>query len=87
MGKATHLFPSFTIRFLAEHTFINFAGAQETLTKSDNQGTFHWRNGQGRLTIDALSFPLAADGSKYPHFSAKFSYQSPPIITGPTMHA
>jgi len=79
-GKAKHFFPGFTIRFLRDHQFINSAGVQETLTPSDYQGQFHWHDGQGRLTIDASSFPLTTDGSRHPHFSADFAYYSLPLL-------
>jgi hypothetical protein len=73
-GKAKHFFPGFTIRFLRDHQFINYAGVQETLIPGDYQGQFHWHDGQGRLMIDASSFPLTTDGSRHPHFSADFAY-------------
>jgi len=73
-GKAKHFSPGFTIRFLKDHQFSNAAGVTETLTPGDYQGEFHWHDGQGRLTIDASSYPLTADGSRYPHFSADFAF-------------
>jgi hypothetical protein len=75
-GKAKHFFPGFTVRFLKDHQFVNSARVLETLTPWDYQGQFHWHDGQGRMTIDASSYPLTADGSKHPHFSADFAYYS-----------
>jgi hypothetical protein len=40
-GKAKHFLLGFAIRFLADHYFVNSAGALETLTPRDHQGKFH----------------------------------------------
>ena len=84
-GKAKYFFPGFTIRFIRDHQFTNSAGVVETLMIGDYQGQFHWHDGQGRLTIDASSYPLTADGSRHPHFSAEFAYYSLPIILTPVI--
>jgi len=86
-GKAKHFVPGFTIRFLRDHQFTNSAGIQETFTPGDYQGQFHWNDGHGRLTIDASSFPLTADGSRHPHFSADFAYYSLPLLLTPVIQA
>jgi hypothetical protein len=44
-------------------------------------------DGQGRMTIDASSFPLTTNGSNHPHFSADFAKYSLPIIFGPLIQA
>jgi hypothetical protein len=75
-GKAKHFFTGFTIRFLKDYMFTNLAGVLETLTPRYYQGMFHWHDGQGRLTIEASSNPLTADGSRHLHFSANFAYYS-----------
>ena len=41
LGKAKHVFPAFTIRFLEEHFFTNLAETVETLTQRDYEGHFH----------------------------------------------
>jgi hypothetical protein len=84
-GKAKFFFPGFTIRFTRDHQFTNSAGVLETLTVGDYQGQFHWHDGQGRLTIDASSYPLTADGSRHPHFSADFAYYSLPLLLTPVI--
>jgi len=86
-GKAKHFLPGFTIRFIRDHQFINSSSILETLTLGDYQGQFHWHDGQGRLTIDASSYPLTPDGSNHPHFSADFAYYSLPILLGPVVQA
>ncbi len=42
---------------------------------------------QGRLTIDASSYPLTTDGSNHPHFPADFAYYSLPVLLGPVIQA
>jgi len=84
-GKAKYFFPGFTIRFLRDRQFTNVAGVMETLTPNDYQGQFHWHDGQGRLTTDASSYPLTADGSHHPHFSADFAYYSLPVLLTPVI--
>jgi len=84
-GKAKHFFPGFTIRFLRDHQFSTAAGVTETLTPRDYQGQFQWHDGQGRLTIDASSYPLKADGSRHPHFSAYFAYYFLPVLLTPVI--
>ncbi len=81
-GKAKHFFPGFTVRFLKYHKFVNSNGVLETPTPWDYQGQLLWHDGQGRLTIDASSYPLTTDGSRHPHFSADFSYYSLHILLG-----
>jgi len=85
--KAKHFVPRFTIRFLKDHQFFNAAGVVETLTQRDYHGQFHWHDGQGRLTIDASSYSLSADGSRHPHFSADFAYYSLPTLPTPVIQA
>ncbi len=85
-GKVKHFFPGFTIKFLRDHDrFTNAAGVLETLTPGDYQGQFHRHDGQGRLTIAASSYPLTADGSRHPHFSADFAYYSLPVLLTPVI--
>ena len=84
-GKAKHVFPGFTIRFLRDHLFTNSAGVMQTLTHGDYQGQIHWHDGQGRLTIDASSFPLTSDESRHPHFSADFAYYSLLLLLTPVI--
>ena len=43
-GKATHVFPGFTIRFLTELSFTNSSRILEVLTRTDYQGQFHWHD-------------------------------------------
>jgi hypothetical protein len=87
-GKAKHFFPGFTIRFYQAHQFVTPAGAFENMAPGDYQGQFHWHDGQGRMTIDASSYPHTADGSRHPHhFSADFAYYSLPIILSPVLQA
>jgi hypothetical protein len=84
-GKAKHFLPGFTIRLVRDHQFTNSSGILETLTPGDYKGQFHWHDGQGRLTIYASSYPLTADGSNHPQFSADFAYYSLPILLGPVI--
>jgi hypothetical protein len=86
-GKAKYFFPGFTIRFIAEHQFVNSSGVLEVLSPMDYQGQFHKHDGQGRLTIDVSSFPLAAEDSRNPHFTAEFTYYSLPLISDPVTKA
>jgi hypothetical protein len=59
----------------------------EKLTLGDYQGHFHWHDGQGKLSIDASSYPLLANGSRHPHFSANFAYYSLPVLLTPVIQA
>jgi len=86
-GKAKHFFSRFTVRFMHDHQFVNSTGVLETLTPRDYQGQFQWHDGQGRLTIDAPSYPLTADGSNHPHFTADFAYYSLPVLLGSVIQA
>ncbi len=86
--KAKHFFLGFTIRFLKDHQLTNSARVLETLiTPGDYQGPFHWHDGRGRLSIDASAYPLSADGSRHPHFSADFAYYSLPVLLTPVIQA
>jgi hypothetical protein len=84
---AKHFLPKFTIRFHQVHHFVPPARSLETLEPRDYQGQLHWHDGQGRMTIDASSYPLTTDGSGHSHFSADFAYYSLPILLKPVIHA
>ncbi len=60
-GESQELFPGIHESF-CEHIWRSVL---ETLTPGDFHGLFHWQDGQGRLTIDASSYPLTANGSKH----------------------
>jgi hypothetical protein len=66
---------------------VNSSGVLEVLTLMDYRRQFHWHDGQGRLQIDSSSFPLTADGSRNPHFTAEFAYYSLPLILNPDIKA
>ena len=86
-GKAKHFFLGFTIRFHQTHQFVTPACAFESLPPGDYHGQFHWHDGQCRMTIDASSPHLTADGSNHPHFSAEFAYYALPVILSPILQA
>jgi len=86
-GKAKHFFPGFVIRFHQTHQIVTPTRAFESLSPGDYQGQLHWHDGQGRMTIDASSPHLTADGSSHPHFSAEFAYYFLPVIRSPVLQA